>query len=87
MILIWFNPIKEFFYQRHLKHCFSENDYRLGFENSYGHILVQIFVVNDFDIVNVYSFHSYLYNLSFKKEEKTSILTKIKKFFRSWYYE
>ena len=83
MILIWFNPIKEIFYQRHLKHCFSENDYCLGFENSYGHILVQIFVVNDFDIVSVYSFHSYLYNLSFKKEEKTSILTKIKKFFRS----
>lgn len=82
MILIWFNPIKEIFYQRHLKHCFSENDYRLGFENSYGHILVQIFIVTDTNIVNVYSFQSYLCNLLFEQTKKTNVLNKIKKFFR-----
>ena len=87
MILIWFNPNNESYYQRILKGFYS--DYCLGYENSYGHILVQIFIIRDKKIISINSYSSYLdiyfYNDLYNKSIKRKCLKKILNFFDKFF--
>lgn len=68
MLLIWFNPKKQVFYQKALKTI--TNDYHLDFVNVYDHVLVQIIIIRNNKLNFINSFSNYYYDHLNKRQRK-----------------
>lgn len=77
MILIWFNPNNAIYYSRYYKHYIC-NEYYVGYTNSYNHIVVQMFILQDHNILNVNDYYDYMYKIRYSQKEN-----KILKFFKT----
>lgn len=77
MILIWFNPNNATYYSRYYKR-FIYNEYYVGFTNSYNHIVVQMFILKEHNILNVEDYYDYINKSRVSHKEN-----KILKFFKT----
>lgn len=58
MLLVYYNPNKDNFYIRYTRNYFTD-EYYLGKINEYGHILVQLFLYDDNELVPIEDYWSY----------------------------
>lgn len=82
MILIWFNPLRLTIYHRYIK-C-SKTSYYVGYENSYGHFVIQIFIINDGKLISIKSYDNYLReryikSLKLRRRNKSRLIAFLKK--------
>lgn len=69
MICVWYNPSKEIYYAKILKH-FMSHDLKVGNINNYGHILVCMFYIYDNkELIQCNSYMDYAMN---KRKQKPS---------------
>lgn len=77
MILVWFNNITGTYYTRFYKR-FILNDYYVGYKNSYGHEVIQIFILCDNKTYNVKDYYDYsLQSQRINKKKKLSSFLKM----------
>lgn len=82
MILIWFNPRLETYYTKFYKH-YIENKYFVGYRNSYGHEVIQIFVFSpDNKLYSVYDYCDYYYLSRHNKKEQNKLKSLFTRFFK-----
>lgn len=75
MLLIWYNPNLNNFYSRYSNSIYLNK--QVGYVNSYGHILVQILVFRNNDLLNVIDFYEVISN---EKKNKKRFLRRIIRF-------
>lgn len=69
MICVWYNPSKEIYYAKILKH-FMSHDLKVGNINNYGHVLVCMFYIHDNkELIQCNSYWDYTMN---KRKQKPS---------------
>lgn len=74
MILIWFNYNDCNIYHRYVRTNYFK--YYVGYKNSYGHEIIQIFLFENGKYYNIKSYDDYYFNLlksRYKKEDKSLI--------------
>lgn len=82
MILIWFNPRLQLFYTNYYKH-YIENKYHIGYKNSYGHEVIQIFIFGpDKQLYSVYDYCEYYYRSTHNKKEQNKLKDLFNRFFK-----
>lgn len=62
MICVWYNPGKEIYYAKILKH-FMSRDLKVGNTNNYGHVLVCMFYIeNNKNLIQCNNYMDYAIN-------------------------
>ena len=73
-LLIYYNQNQKNFYLVYTNHIFS--NYYVGYENGYGHMIVQILVVRNNKYINVNQFFS-VCNIPYKEGLKSRLANKL----------